>query len=66
MNLSENFEIPSSIIIQDNIETIDLKGFSIFEKKENLFDSLIMGVPLKYIMVGVSVWVILKKKLKNT
>jgi hypothetical protein len=65
MNLDEKFSLPSNLIIQDNIEKIDMQGYEVFEKKENLWDSLMFGIPLKYIFAGVGLWALMTGKLKN-
>lgn len=65
MNVPEKFDLPSSVLIRDDIDKIDLKGMVMFEKKDSLWESLILGVPVKYVMAGVLAWVSVKNILKK-
>lgn len=49
--IKEKTFIPSENILNKDFQGIDFEGFSIFEKKDNLLESTICGIELKYIGV---------------
>jgi len=64
MNL-DNIKIPSDKIIVEGVQEIDVEGFSIFKKEDDLLNSTLVGVKIKYIIGGLTLWHIVKNKLKN-
>ena len=56
--------LPSNKIIKDDINAIDFQGVEIFKKNENLFDSEIVGIPLKWIVAIAGIIWFFKNKVK--
>ena len=61
--LKKSTEIDSSVVIKDNINTMEFLGMEIFKKSDKLLDCEIFGIPLKYIgIIAGIVWAIRKNR----
>jgi len=56
-----NLDIPSSIVIKDGLDRIDLGSYSIFVKKESLLESEVLGFKVKYVAIALLLLAWLKK-----
>ena len=54
--------IPSDKILQKNFEGIEAQGLQVFTKKDNLLDSELFGVPLKYLGIIAFIIYVVKNK----
>jgi hypothetical protein len=55
-------DIKSNQIIKPGIQSIDFQGMEIFKKNENLFDSEIFGIKLKYLVMIAGIFYFIKNK----
>ena len=61
MKIDELAQIKSDSVLNKDLQGIDFQGFEVFKKENNLLDSKLFGIELKYIgIIAFIIWLVKK------